>query len=55
LLMLIRFDKRTLHDILAGTRVVRKSAPSVSVEPESASAPASVPEDERNGNSDQEP
>jgi uncharacterized RDD family membrane protein YckC len=37
LLMLIRFDKRTLHDILAGTRVVRKSAPAVAVEPESAS------------------
>jgi uncharacterized RDD family membrane protein YckC len=30
--MLIRFDKRTLHDILAGTRVVRKSAPAVTVE-----------------------
>jgi uncharacterized RDD family membrane protein YckC len=34
LLMLIRFDKRTLHDILAGTRVVRKSAPAVSTDAE---------------------
>jgi uncharacterized RDD family membrane protein YckC len=32
LLMLIRHDRRTLHDILAGTRVVRKSAPAVKIE-----------------------
>lgn len=32
MLMLIRYDKRTLHDILAGTRVVRKSAPAVEAE-----------------------
>ena len=37
--MLIRYDKRTLHDILAGTRVVRKSAPAVVVEPESEPDP----------------
>jgi uncharacterized RDD family membrane protein YckC len=30
--MLIRHDRRTLHDILAGTRVVRKSAPAVEME-----------------------
>ena len=30
--MLIRHDRRTLHDILAGTRVVRKSAPAVKIE-----------------------
>ena len=34
LLMLIRYDRRTLHDILAGTRVVRKSRPAVPFEPE---------------------
>jgi uncharacterized RDD family membrane protein YckC len=32
LLMLIRYDKRTLHDILAGTRVVRKSALAIELE-----------------------
>jgi uncharacterized RDD family membrane protein YckC len=34
LLMLVRRDRRTLHDILAGTRVVRKSEPAVAMEPE---------------------
>jgi uncharacterized RDD family membrane protein YckC len=36
LLMLIRFDRRTLHDILAGTRVVRRSKRAIRVvsEPE---------------------
>ncbi len=38
LVMLIRHDRRTLHDILAGTRVVRRSAPAVEVEPEPESA-----------------
>ena len=40
LLMLIRSDRRTLHDILAGTRVVRKSAKAIPIEPESDSDPA---------------
>jgi uncharacterized RDD family membrane protein YckC len=34
LLMLIRYDNRTLHDVLAGTRVVRKSRPAVPFEPD---------------------
>jgi uncharacterized RDD family membrane protein YckC len=32
LLMLIRHDRRALHDILAGTRVVRKSRPAIEYE-----------------------
>ena len=47
MLMLIRYDKRTLHDILAGTRVVRKSAPAVSTEAE--------PELEKDIGSDSDP
>jgi uncharacterized RDD family membrane protein YckC len=39
LLMLIRFDRRTLHDILAGTRVVRRSKRAIRVAPEEETEP----------------
>jgi uncharacterized RDD family membrane protein YckC len=45
LLMLIRFDRRTLHDILAGTRVVWRSRRAIRV----------VPEPEEESESDLEP
>jgi len=54
MLMLIRYDKRTLHDILAGTRVVRKSAPAVPVEPASASESASEDDSDSDSEFDSE-
>jgi hypothetical protein len=37
--MLVRHDRRTLHDILAGTRIVRKSEPAVEYELEEENDP----------------
>jgi uncharacterized RDD family membrane protein YckC len=44
LLMLIRFDRRTLHDILAGTRVVWRSKRAIRVVPEPEEEPGPDPE-----------
>ena len=52
LLMLIRSDRRTLHDVLAGTRVVRKSKRAKRAYSESASE--SNPEPERDAKPDLE-
>ena len=50
LLMLVRYDKRTLHDILAGTRVVRRSAPAVEFEPELELEPEPDPDPDPDDN-----
>ena len=51
--MLIRYDKRTLHDILAGTRVVRKSAKAVPMEPDPESEFEPEPDPESDPESEQ--
>ena len=50
LLILIRTDRRALHDILAGTRVMRRSKRAV----RTSSAPAPVPDDQNDIDSESE-
>jgi hypothetical protein len=52
LLILIRHDRRALHDILAGTRVVRRMKKAIRMDPEPESESAPISEDEPDSDND---